>query len=256
MCMRIVIFLSVVMLAAPSFSEAQQIGGWVSANATAAMPAAATFSEVSIFPFRSEQFQTTHGYTEKQKPSFDIGGGLLFGQLGVGLAVTRYADPEKATSNISVPSFFFFNDAATASATTHDLLKHEQTAVHIEARYVANRPHASVAIFAGPSYIKTRQELVTDVIYSEFISRTTLAHSVSITGYDSESFNLHAWGYNVGVDGGYYFTNNVGIGGVLRFSRATVQLPNAIQNANSGGNATQDLNVGGFNAGGGVRFRF
>jgi hypothetical protein len=244
----------VAILGSVSSVSAQQIGGWVSANATMDKPATDTTTQAVVFPYRLETFQSTQVYTQKNKPSFDIDGGVRFGSFGAGLAVSRYSDNETVFSHLSVPSRFTFGNLATASANTQNPLGHEETALHFEGRYIANLPRMSVAVFAGPSYIKTRQDLVTDNTYQEIDSLTL--HTVQITNYDFRTADLHAWGYNVGVDWAYYFSTFLGVGGLVRFSQATVQLPNDLQTTADGHAVTQDLKVGGLNFGGGVRVRF
>ncbi len=249
-------FLLLLSVAAVSRSEAQQVGGWVSANGTFAQPAATSTTQVSVFPLRQEQFEATHVYTEKNKPSFDIGGGISFGQFGIGLAATRYSDTQPVNASISVPNRYFFDAPATASAITQNGLKHEETVLHIEGRYMVNLPHASIAVFAGPSYFKTAQEIVSNDTFSETYNDFLGTDAVSITGYNSKMVDLRAWGYNLGVDGAYYFSERIGVGGLLRFSRATVKFPNPIQTVQTGVTTEQSVDVGGLHVGAGIRFRF
>jgi hypothetical protein len=253
--MRRVVVLGLLAVAGSSSpASAQQIGGWISANATMDKPATDTTTQAVVFPYRLETFQSTQVYTQKNKPSFDIDGGVRFGSFGAGLAVTRYSDNETVFSQLSVPSRFTFGNLANASSTTQNPLAHQETALHFEGRYIANLPRMSVAVFAGPSYIKTTQDLVTDTTYQEIDSFSL--HTVQITNYSLRTADLHAWGYNVGVDWAYYFSTFLGVGGLVRFSQATVQLPNDLQTSADGHTVTQDLKVGGLNFGGGVRVRF
>jgi hypothetical protein len=57
-------------------------------------------------------------------------------------------------------------------------------------------------------------------------------------------------GFNVGADVGYFFTRQVGVGGTVQWAGTTIEMPG------SGGTGTFDVKAGGFQAGGGVRFRF
>jgi hypothetical protein len=58
-----------------------------------------------------------------------------------------------------------------------------------------------------------------------------------------------AWGFSLGADVGWMFTRNVGLGGMVRYARATVALEPA-------GRDALDVDVGGAYAGGGVRVVF
>jgi hypothetical protein len=240
---------------AHSPAQAQEIGAWFSANATFTKPAADSTTQATVFPYRSETFQSTQLYTQKNKPSFDLDGGVRFGSFGAGLGFTRYSDDETVQSHLTVPSRLFFNNLASATATSQNPLSHQETAIHLEGRYIANLPRMSLAVFAGPSYIKTTQDVVTDNTYTEVDSLSGL-HTINITNYSFRPVDLHAWGYNVGVDAAYYFSNYIGVGGLVRFSQATVKLPNDLQTTANGQAVTQDVKVGGLNVGGGVRLRF
>jgi hypothetical protein len=248
------VFLAILPIA--SASAQTQVGGWLSISATGAAPAVASVEQVSIFPLRQESFEATHLYTEKGKPSFDIDGGVRFGQVGFGLAVSRYADTQKVQSSISIPSVFFFNQPTTAQAVTQNPLAHSETALHLEARYLVNLPHASIAAFGGPTYFRVAHELVTNDSYLETVDFSTGNQTERITGYDSRSVSLRAWGYHVGADIAYYFTDFIGIGTIVRYSHGTTKLPNDIQTGNTGVASTTDLAVGGLEIGGGLRIRF
>jgi hypothetical protein len=245
----------VLMLLAPSTTFAQ-VGGWVSASASFATPADDGVTQTAIFPYRSENFEATHVYPKTQKPSFDVGGGVRFGRFGVGMAVSRYADPQIASSSILVPNRSFFNRPSSASATTQDPLAHSEVAFHLEARYVANLSRVSVALFAGPSFFAINKEVVTSDHFTETFNLATAVQTESITGYDSQTERIKQWGYNVGADVSYYLSELVGVGGLVRFSQATAKLPNHIQSLNTGVATTTDMPIGGFQIGGGLRFRF
>ena len=51
-------------------------------------------------------------------------------------------------------------------------------------------------------------------------------------------------GFNVGADVGYYFTKNVGVGGIVRFSQTKVTF------------SLGEVDAGGAMVGGGLRLRF
>jgi hypothetical protein len=57
-------------------------------------------------------------------------------------------------------------------------------------------------------------------------------------------------GFNVGADLTFRFANNFGVGGMMRYSSATVTLQS------DGSDATSDVKVGGFQVGAGIRIRF
>jgi hypothetical protein len=247
-------------IAASSVAEAQ-VGGWVSANAVAAKPAALTTTQTTSFPCCSPLFtgiaQSTFEYKTATKVSVDVGGGvLLFSKLGVGVALSRYSDEHPAVISFSRPHPLFVGRPASASGTSQSGLTQEETVIHIEARYVGNLPHASVAVFAGPSYFKTTRNVVDNYRFLENLGSSTLNYTVSLVDNTTKSHDLSAWGFNVGVDAGYYFGENVGVGMLVRYSNAKVNLPDDFKSLVTGTPATQSLDLGGVAVGGGLRLRF
>jgi hypothetical protein len=253
---RLVTTFSAVFVFAVSTSASAQVGGWVTASASFAKPASDSATQTAVFPYRAENFEAMHVYTQTSKPSFDLGGGIRFGRFGVGLAASRYSDQQVATSRIVVPNRALFNRPSMASATTQDPLVHSETVLHLEGRYVANLPRVSVALFAGPSMFMISKEVITGDHYTETFNFVTAAQSESITGYDMEPKSVRQWGYNVGADVSYYLSELVGVGGLIRFSHATAKLPNDIQSFQTGVASSTDISVGGLQIGGGLRFRF
>jgi hypothetical protein len=244
-------------LCATSTADAQT-GGWISANAVLAKPASSSTTQTNSFrccsPSFLGTFDSTAVFDTPDKVSFDLGGGIRFlRQFGVGVALTRYRSSETANISFSVPHPLFVGRPATASGPSQAPLTQEELAVHIEARYVGNLPHASVSVFAGPSYFSAKREMIGDFRYFENLGSSTLNYTVSLASNSTEAYDLTRWGFNVGVDVGYYIGEYVGFGVLVRYSRAQVDLPNPLA---SGGSPDQPLDLGGVNVGGGVRFRF
>ena len=105
--------------------------------------------------------------------------------------------------------------------------------------------------FIGPTHFNVTRRLVDDVIYDESLT-STLAYSVTITQSTYRTFDTGAWGWNLGADGSYFFTKSMGVGGMFRYSRATIDLPNRLLSDT----ATDKVGVGGLFLGGGFRMRF
>jgi hypothetical protein len=233
-----------------------QAGGWVSLNAAFIRPPQTTITQTSSFrccsPSFFGNFESTVTAETPNKVSFDLGAGVRFSQFGVGVAVSRYVAEEPGNISFSVPHPLFVGRPATAQGTTDDPLKQEETAVHIEARYVGNLPHASISVFAGPTYFRAKRQLVEDFTYLETLGSQTLNYTVSLVSNTTETHEFNKWGFNVGADIGYYFGDNVGVGVLVRYSKASVDLPISISSTG----ATESHDLGGTTVGGGVRFRF
>ena len=98
---------------------------------------------------------------------------------------------------------------------------------------------------AGVSVFSVTQGLVTDVVFTDAYPFDTATFASATT----TSLSKTATGVNVGADITWKLSRNVGVGGLVRFAKASVTL------APSAGNSTT-IDVGGVQVGGGVRFAF
>jgi hypothetical protein len=236
--------------------HAQVAGVWVSASGMLAVPAADTINQVSVVPFRLEQLETTSAYTLTRAPGIDIGAGVRFTHIAVGLSFSRISTQKPATIILSVPNPIVANRPASASATTQTALAHAESSLHVELGYIDDRPRRTIAILAGPSFFLTTQDVVGGVSYDEAFNPATFVNVATITQSQTQTTHAHAWGYHIDVDAGYYFTPVVGIGALVRFSRATAQLPNVLSTTQNNQASTTATTAGGFSVGGGLRLRF
>jgi hypothetical protein len=96
-----------------------------------------------------------------------------------------------------------------------------------------------VTLSGGPAFFSVTQELPADIaqtpdIYGRFISMGT------------RSIDDSAIGFLAAMDANYMALRNVGFGVLVRYSRASVDLPDS----------TSSMTLGGLNVGAGARFRF
>jgi hypothetical protein len=178
---------------------------------------------------------------------FDIGGGLrVWRNLAVGLAVTSFSTSAGALTTGTVPHPLFFDRPRTGSAARSDL-EHKELGVHFQAAWVILLSEKiSVTVVGGPSLFTVNQDLITAVAVAEEIGTpfTEVALGTATTTSASES----GVGVNAGVDVTYLVTERLGGGLFVRWAGGTVDLPA------SGG--TQSIDVGGVQAGIGLRVRF
>ncbi len=176
----------------------------------------------------------------------DIGGGLrLPGNLGVSVGFSRFDTSNDASVDARIPHPFFF-DRHRAIAGSATRLARTETAVHLQLRWFA--PVASqvdLSVFGGPSLFNVTQGLVTAVGFSQSYPFDDASFTEASTGEQSES----AVGFHVGADVGFFFSRNVGVGALVRFSRASVDLVSENDDRVS-------IDTGGFHLGGGLRLRF
>jgi len=181
-----------------------------------------------------------------QAPIFDIGGWVrLAGRVGAGVSFSRLSRSSDATINASIPHPFYFNQPRAISGTQPGL-HGEENALHIDAVLLAAATDTlELTVFGGVTVFSAKQDLVADVTYTEsypfdtatFTNATVLRQSASKTGY------------NVGADISWMFSERVCVGGLFRFSRATVDYSVSSTNQPS-------VDLGGLQAAGGIRFRF
>jgi hypothetical protein len=217
----------------------------VSINAGAQL-SSTTFTSTTSFPLYLETSTITTSYTVPKGKLFD--GGFLYrvrGGFGVGAALSSYGGERDAAISGSFPHPFFFNSPRSLTATVANLERSE-LAAHIQAAYVIASSRFDVAISGGPSIFRVSQDLVSNVVLAETYPYDTVAFT-SATVVKGERTSV---GFNVGADVGYKLSRNFGVGGLVRFSRATPSLPLA------GSASDVSVDAGGLQIGGGVRLYF
>jgi len=229
------------------FAQAQWLDrARVSINVGVEQPAATTFSTSTTKPVYLETATITTAYSVPKGQFFD--GGVLVrvrGHFGVGVAVSAFTKSDAASVSGAIPHPFLFNTLRPITGSTSPLERSE-TAVHIQAAYVITSGKIDVAISGGPSFFNAGQDLAADVTYTEAYPYDT----ASFAGATVSKASATSAGFNAGADVGYKLSKSVGVGGLIRFSRGSVVFP--LANTASGVSA----NVGGLQAGAGIRFFF
>jgi hypothetical protein len=200
--------------------------------------------------FEFERYLET-GSTEVDYPvqggfAFDAGAGYRFWKnLAAGVAVSHFTRDDVAGTTSSVPHPFFFNQPreVTGDATG---VKRSETAVHIQAMYLVNPGgRLRLVLSGGPSFFTLEQDLVTDVTITETFPYDTAAFGSAQKSRKKGS----AAAFNVGADVMWMLNRTFGVGGLVRFSRASVDL-------DAPPNRTISVDAGGVYAGGGIRILF
>jgi hypothetical protein len=200
------------------------------------------------FSFDKNQETQTVDVKYPMKPSgmVDIGGSFrAWKGLAFGAAFSRASGSGTAEVTSSVPHPFFFNQPRIITGTESGI-QHAENGVHLQVQYIV--PASSsvrVIVGAGPSWISVEQEAVTDVTVTESYPFDTAAFGGAVT----KSVKASAMGYNAGVDVTWMFARSVGVGGLVRYSRADVDLEPAA-------GRTLALKAGGVQGAAGVRFVF
>lgn len=211
----------------------------VSVNASY-LTASRTFDDSRSFSLNAETATFSSDYAVEPSVGIDAGAFVrVWRGLAAGVAFTSYSDSRDIAVEASLPHPLKFNSPRAISGTvTGD---HEETAVHLQIAYIVPvGDKLSVVAFGGPSFFTVKQSVVTAVQFRDEYPYD----EATFTGATVETEEEQKTGFNVGVDVGYYFTKNVGVGGIVRFSSATTTF------------SVGDVDAGGALVGGGLRLRF
>ncbi len=172
------------------------------------------------------------------------GGFRLFRSFAIGAGVTGFWSTRPAEVTASLPHPFYFNRPRSGDGAAADL-KRDETMVAIEASWIVRlSPRMELQLFGGPAFFSVKADMPTNVRFTESYPYDT----ASVSGVETTNASDSAAGFTVGADVAYMFNPSVGVGGHLRFSRASASL--------ASGSAATAVDLGGVQAGGGLRFRF
>jgi hypothetical protein len=211
--------------------------GFVNLN-FGAQPSSRDVGTSGSFPLYMENATVTTSQENGGGALFDISGGYkIRPSFGVGLGFTNFSNTSDATVTASIPDPLVFERPLTATQTVSDL-EHSERGIHIQAMwFVPVTDKIDVALSVGPTWILVKQDLVTSIT----VPPGTQTANPVVTNEEATGV-----GINIGIDGTYLVTRNFGAGLFMRYAGASVDL----------GETVQDLSVGGFQIGGGVRVRF
>jgi hypothetical protein len=177
---------------------------------------------------------------------FDAGGGYRFWKnLAAGVSISYFTRDDGASTISSVPHPFFFNQPREITGEAAGV-KRSETAVHVQLMYLVNRGgRLRFVLSGGPSYFTVEQDLVTEVTITETFPYDTATFASAQKSRKKGS----AAAFNVGADVMWMLNRTFGVGGLVRFSRASVDLE-------APASRTISVDAGGVYAGGGIRLLF
>ena len=204
------------------------------------------YREVVSGAAAQEQASFESDYRFENPTLLDVSGGVRVAPyFALGVGMSRFMIEETAGVSAQIPHPIFFNRDRSISGASPPLTRRE-TAVHLQALVVVPVTRSfTVTGFGGPTLFEVEQQLVTDVNFTHAYPYDTATFSSAVTSPQSAD----TVGFNVGADVAFYFTGNVGVGWLTRYSRAMVEVPSA-----SG--ETLDIEVGGLHTAVGLRLRF
>jgi hypothetical protein len=217
-------------------------------------PSSFTTKTVHSDPPNVETF--TAKYHVPRSPAFDIaGGGVHRSGLGFGLAYSRASSTTSAdfTLVLDHPR----HHAPAVGSDSEDDLARTETATHIYVSYTLPlKGRLAITFLGGPSYVSLSQDVVSAIRGRETCDCAAGRIIAEIEDVDFEDEHASAWGYHVGVDTSVRLTPQFSIGMLARYTRATVDLDDPLNEFANDEKATTALKVGGLQVTWGARFRF
>jgi hypothetical protein len=235
------------MLACPALASAQVSDARVRIGVSGGIQTSGNAVSQSFTVQKNVEAETITAQTPlDQAPLFDVGGWVrLAGRFGAGVSFSRLTRTADAAISASIPHPFYYQQPRAISGTQPGL-REDENAVHVDAfGLAASTDRLELTVFGGVTVFNAKQDLVTDVTYSESYPYDTATFTRAIVARQS----LSKTGYNAGADVTWTFSERVGVGGLFRFSRAS---------ANDSVSSTNQVSVdlGGAQAAAGIRFRF
>jgi outer membrane protein with beta-barrel domain len=210
-----------------------------------------TFS-FAVLPNRFANLTDKAEYPVGNTAAFDVAGGVYVTRnIGVGAAFTLVKQNEQASLTSEIPDF----GVGPIHRTGMTAFDRSERGIHIQLMgIVPVHDRLTLCFFGGPSFVAVTQDVIAQVGFGSFV-------------VPRQELDDTAWGFNVGGDVAWFFTNNIGIGGGVRLTRATVEFPNLLrETASPSGNAGNppflegerrvESDAGGAQLTVGMRFRF
>lgn len=233
---------------APALAQSDDLKGRFSLHANGGFQSG-TDTARRTFVFRAygedARFDETH---ETQDGTLlDLGGSIqIWEQLRVGASYSQLTKADSTRLTGTVPHPTAINLPRTIDPQTLSMA-HDEKATHLYVAWVVPiNDKLDVAVLGGPSFFSLTQGIVTGVSIREVSGPPW--PQVAVDGVTTGEFKKNAIGVHVGADVSYMVTPNFGLGGFLRFAQGSIDVPSL--------GDERPLNVGGIQAGGGVRVRF
>lgn len=197
--------------------------------------------------FGSEQGEFDADYSADDDTVFELSAGVRLGDGPFGLGVTWSESSPSASADIAgrLPHPFFFDSPRTVEGTEGKLAR-DETAIHLSFRWLVREGRKTeLTLFAGPSQIELDHDLVAAVRFDQ----TYPFDQATYAGTHRQSRSGDAIGYHLGIDIVRKFRNTVGVGGVVRYSQAGIDLDGP-------DGSSVPVDAGGLTAAVDLRFRF
>ena len=204
--------------------------------------------DVSTYEIRTD-------YSLKNRALVDVGGGVVIAsQVTIGAAFTRQTGRERTTVSMMMDEPYYLPEPLSATMESEPL-EWSERALHIQFGYLHERGRLRLMGFGGPSHLTVDGELVSNFV--EHLEGTWPDDlRLVIDRCLHNDVSRGAWGFNVGGDASVFFSRFIGVGAMVRYSRARIMLPNYPASLLRPEDVDERVTIGNLHAVGGVRFRF
>jgi hypothetical protein len=177
---------------------------------------------------------------------FEVSAGTrIWRRIGIGAAVTRSSSSGDVSVSADVPHPFFLDQPRSVEGSATDLSR-DETGVHVQLYWEPRMTgRLRVRLFAGPSFIDVKQDLVEGVDLNEVYPYDETTFRSARTRQGSGS----AVGGHGGADLSWMLSRQVGAGVLVRYAAASVDL-------NAPASRTVSSDAGGLQAAAGIRVVF
>jgi hypothetical protein len=210
-----------------------------------------TVTQEQSFDRYFEQGSFTFDRTVPKAPIYDLGVMVrLWRDLHAGAAVSMFDKNGAGSATARVPHPLQFNKPRT---TTGDIAGARRREVGQHVMFGWTIPAAGgldFTLFAGPSIFATEQLFVTSLTLA-LDDEVFPFDELAFPGAQTETLRENVVGYNAGVDMTWRFTNNGGVGLLVRYSSGKKEFT-----PTGTGSKPVEVTVGGLHAGGGLRLVF
>lgn len=164
----------------------------------------------------------------------------------VGAGYSGLSSESASRYTLTLPHPLYYNQPRTATGEISSISYKESSVNLILAYTLPLMERLDVTAMAGPTFFKVQNSFVTGIRYSEVAPSFA---NIPVDEVTTASLDESATGMMIGGDVTYMFTQWVGAGAFVRYNAATLRLKP------SGGGESTDLDLGGFQWGGGIRVR-
>ena len=193
--------------------------GLVTASVDVGIQATSTTAESTVT-------YKVYGEDASVKTSYDTKTGSVFGaragvrvwrHLIVGGGFGLFSDSHAADVTAKIPHPFLFQRPRDVEGSAPGITRDESVVYGEIGWLLPLTAKIDMVVFGGPAFFSATQQAVVKLQYTETYPYDTATFSSA----DTVSKDVSATGYTVGADITYRFTKNVGVGALIRFSRAT-----------------------------------